>query len=63
VFKMLLFPFKDPSSFVKLAGVRARSCWRIGVAIGLLIAPSRAPAAGQAQGPEAPSSVPGPASA
>ena len=58
--KILLFPFKATRTFVKLAGVRGALLLAVGVAIGLLIAPSsgarlRADLAARLQ---APSSVP-----
>ena len=38
--KILLFPFKATRTFVKLAGVRGALLLAVGVAIGLLIAPT-----------------------
>jgi hypothetical protein len=40
VLKILLFPFKATRTFVKLAGVRGALLLAVGVAIGLLIAPT-----------------------
>ena len=38
--KILLFPFQATRTFVKLAGVRGALLLAVGVAIGLLIAPT-----------------------
>jgi gas vesicle protein len=40
MFKILLFPVKATRTFVRLAGIRGALLLAVGVAIGLLIAPT-----------------------